>query len=114
VYQPVDQAENVASLLRAWRAVVDATDRARLRIVGDGSERENLEELADALYISVSVTFEGHVTEERKWELLDRVSAFVLSSLQEGFGIYRVAGGDDGETTGGCVRSARLSRLFEQ
>jgi len=33
------------------------------------------------------VPFEGHVIQERKWELLDRASAFVLSSLQEGFGI---------------------------
>ena len=79
--------KNVASLLKAWKAVTAESDRARLRIIGDGPERKNLERLADTLSVSGSVTFEGRVTEERKWALLDQASAFAHPSLQEGFGI---------------------------
>lgn len=79
--------KNVASLLRAWKIVTSELGRVRLHLIGDGTERENLEKLADALSISESVTFEGYATEERKWALLNRASAFVFPSLQEGFGI---------------------------
>jgi glycosyltransferase involved in cell wall biosynthesis len=47
----------------------------------------DLEKLADALSIAEFVAFEGRVTEERKQALLNRASAFVFPSLQEGFGI---------------------------
>ncbi|MBA3474636.1 MAG: glycosyltransferase family 4 protein [Rubrobacter sp.] len=82
--------KNVASLLKVWKSVTEELGRVRLRIVGDGPERENLEKLADALSISGSVTFEGCVTEEQKWALLSRASAFAFPSLQEGFGIALV------------------------
>lgn len=79
--------KNIASLLKAWKLVTAELGQVRLRIIGDGSERKSLEKLAHALSISESVTFEGHVTKERKWALLDQASAFVFPSLQEGFGI---------------------------
>jgi glycosyltransferase involved in cell wall biosynthesis len=81
------EQKNVTSLLRAWKCVAATSAQARLRIVGDGPKRKELEKLADVLSISESVTFEGSVTEKRKWALLHRASAFAFPSLQEGFGI---------------------------
>ena len=76
--------KNVASLLKAWKLVTTELEGARLRIIGDGPERKNLEKLADALSISESVTFEG-ATQERKWALLAQASVLAFPSLQEGF-----------------------------
>jgi glycosyltransferase involved in cell wall biosynthesis len=76
--------KNVASLLKAWKLVTAELEGARLRIIGDGPERKNLEKLADALSISGSVTFEG-ATQERKWALLEQASVLAFPSLQEGF-----------------------------
>lgn len=79
--------KNVSSLLRAWAIVHAELIPAQLRIIGDGPDRTHLEELAASLGISHSVCFEGRVSEDRKWEALDRASLFAHPSLQEGFGI---------------------------
>jgi glycosyltransferase involved in cell wall biosynthesis len=79
--------KNIASLLKAWKSATAESKNIRLRIIGDGPERKSLERLADILSISESVTFEGHITEERKWALMNQALAFVFPSLQEGFGI---------------------------
>jgi len=81
--------KNIASLLKAWKLVTVELGGARLRIIGDGPERKNLEKLADVLSISESVTFEGELG-KRKWALLDQASAFAFPSLQEGFGFVMV------------------------
>lgn len=81
------EQKNLSSLLRAWKIVAANSAQARLRIIGDGPTRKSLEKLANALDISGFVVFEGGVTEQRKWALLNRASAFVFPSLQEGFGI---------------------------
>jgi glycosyltransferase involved in cell wall biosynthesis len=79
--------KNIASLLKAWKSATTESKNIKLRIIGDGPERKSLEKLADILSISESVTFEGHITEERKWALMNQASAFAFPSLQEGFGI---------------------------
>ncbi len=84
----LSKQKNVASLLRAWKIVSAELEQARLRIIGDGPERENLEKLASQLSIFGSVIFEGHVggaAEERKWKLLDQASVFAFPSTREGF-----------------------------
>lgn len=79
--------KNVRSLLQAWALVKAHDATAHLRLVSDGPERSNLERLARSLGIASSVTFEGQVSEERKWELLERSAVFAFPSSQEGFGI---------------------------
>ena len=83
----LSKQKNIGSLLEAWRSVAAQLGRAKLRIIGDGPERRNLERLANKLCISESVIFEGHVdaAEERKWKLLDRASVFAFPSTREGF-----------------------------
>ena len=88
----LSRQKNLSSLLKAWKVVCSELGHVKLRIVGDGSERESLEKLADSLSISGSMTFEGRVTEERKWELLDQASAFAFPSLNEGFPIVVLEG----------------------
>lgn len=62
-------------------------DGVDLVVVGEGPERPALEELARSLGLRARVRFTGHVTEERKWQLLDAADAYVSSTLHEGFGL---------------------------
>jgi glycosyltransferase involved in cell wall biosynthesis len=56
-------------------------------IVGEGSERKNLEKLVEKLNIKEKVKFLGQVPNEKIPEYLAAADLFVLPSLREGFGI---------------------------
>lgn len=61
-------------------------DKLHLTIVGDGSERQNLENLVSKLKITDFVTFEGKQNNVINW--LDRAEIFVYPSVwEEAFGI---------------------------
>ena len=59
----------------------------RLLIIGDGSERKNLENLARELGLEAKVKFFGQIDSEEIPEYLAMADCFVLPSLREGFGI---------------------------
>jgi len=69
-------------LLKAF-AVVKGNMNARLMILGEGSERENLEHLSQKLGISENVFFAGF--QENPYKYMKRAAIYVLSSLFEGF-----------------------------
>lgn len=74
-----------------WHKQIDETIRAfngtdkRLIVAGDGSERDNLEAIADE-----NIEFVGYVSEERKRELLSSAQAVVNNAFAEDFGITTV------------------------
>lgn len=59
----------------------------KLVIVGDGPERERLEQLAASQGIGERIEFTGRVSTERKAELLSSCKVFVMPSLFESYGI---------------------------
>jgi glycosyltransferase involved in cell wall biosynthesis len=61
-----------------------------LVIVGDGRERNNLENLAKALNIQDKVSFLGNVNEETLVRLYSNCSFFISASKWEGFGLIFV------------------------
>ena len=65
---------------------------AELTIVGDGPQRNELERLAADENVGQTVTFEGHVSNERLLQLYKTASAFVLPSVSnnESFGIVQL------------------------
>ena len=65
----------------------DLLGRSHLLIIGDGSERENLESLAEELGLKERVKFLGQISNEKIPEYLAAADCFVLPSLKEGFGI---------------------------
>lgn len=69
-------------LLRAFQRVVARLPRAKLLVIGDGSERPNLECLAQELGISGHIHFLGIRTDVP--ELMASMDLVVLSSKQEG------------------------------
>lgn len=75
-----------------WHKKVDEIVKAfnempehKLLIAGDGSERQNLEKMAND-----NIEFVGYVDEERKRKLLSSAKAFVFNGREEDFGISPV------------------------
>ncbi len=69
------------TLINAFAKLRERID-ARLVILGDGDERENLESLVKQLGLSAAVDMPGFV--ENPYSYLSRASIFVLSSVSEG------------------------------
>lgn len=77
--QPV---KNLSLLLNAFRIALDSSPDLRLWIVGDGSERTALEQLANRLEISEQVTFWGQQMDVAPF--FAAADAFIMSSKSEG------------------------------
>lgn len=73
--------------LRAFIPLCSESKPFHFDIVGEGSERAELERIAGKTDKKDMVTFQGEVSEEAKRALLARSEIFVLSSPREGFSI---------------------------
>lgn len=73
------------SLIKAWNLVQRECPNWKLKIVGEGPERNNLEEEIKRLNLGTSVVLTGYSNNVKK-EMLES-SIFVLTSLYEGFGL---------------------------
>jgi glycosyltransferase involved in cell wall biosynthesis len=79
--------KNVSGLLRAFSMLRADFSDARLRILGDGPQREELASLARELGIGDAVTFEGASPRQRVAEVLRHwADCLVLPSFVETFG----------------------------
>ena len=78
----LSQEKDYATLLRAFAEVVRSRP-ARLVILGEGSERENLLELASRLGVSQRVALPGF--DINPFAYMSKAGVFVLSSRYEGF-----------------------------
>jgi sugar transferase (PEP-CTERM/EpsH1 system associated) len=78
----LEPVKDLATLLKALAIARRARPDLRLRVVGDGSERANLEGLARSLGLEEAVSFLGERRDVA--EVLSTASAFVSSSTTEG------------------------------
>ncbi|MDQ0644460.1 glycosyltransferase [Microbacterium murale] len=78
----LDPEKNLPTLLRAI-ALLDHDVDAHLDIVGGGSERAVLEQLAEQLGVSTRVRFHGRVTDEQLVALHHEATVFVMPSPAE-------------------------------
>jgi glycosyltransferase involved in cell wall biosynthesis len=79
--------KSVDHLLRAFQIVLKDIPDARLRIVGDGDFRADLERLAHELVIADRVEFTGYVSQAEKVRQLNQMSVAVNCSAKEGWGL---------------------------
>ncbi|MFD5945445.1 glycosyltransferase family 4 protein [Streptomyces collinus] len=79
--------KRVDLLLRALPALRDRWPDLRVELAGDGGELPALRALASALGLDETVTFHGHVSEERKQALLGCAWLTVVPSVAEGWGL---------------------------
>jgi 1,2-diacylglycerol 3-alpha-glucosyltransferase len=75
--------KNLPFLIRSFAGISQAYERARLLIVGDGPERDNLEDRAQAMGIQDKVVFTGMMTYEKLPGYLHMSDAFVTASVTE-------------------------------
>ena len=76
--------KRVQDLIEAFATVVDDRPESELVIVGTGSQRDDLERLAESLGVAEAVRFEGHVPDEEIPEYYASAELFVLPSVWEG------------------------------
>ncbi|MFF7133783.1 glycosyltransferase family 4 protein [Streptomyces sp. NPDC008196] len=79
--------KRVDLLLRALPELRRRRPDLRVDLAGDGTELPKLRALASALGLGPAVEFHGHVSEERKLELLGRAWLTVVPSVAEGWGL---------------------------
>jgi len=75
--------KNLQFLLRSFAGVVQAYDHARLLLIGDGPERESLQELVTHTNICDCVKFTGMIPYEKIPAYLKIADAFVTASVSE-------------------------------
>jgi len=83
----LEKVKGIDCLLKAMTTGELPRINYRLLIIGDGSERKNLESLTEKLGLKDRVKFLGQVPNKRIPEHLAAADCFVFPSLSEGFGI---------------------------
>ncbi len=81
----LEHEKNIEAMLRVWATVAPSRPEWTLEIVGDGSLRGQLEDMASRLGISGSVTFSGFRKDVTQRLADSRI--FLLTSRYEGFGL---------------------------
>lgn len=79
--------KNVDLLIRAMPVVVNAVPDARLAIVGEGDQREALQELSTGMGLNGTIRFAGFVSDQEKVSLLRRAAVAAFPSSKEGWGL---------------------------
>ena len=77
-------------LIKAMKKVAKQIPNVKLSIVGDGDNREELEDLAEKLDLKKYINFCGFVSEEKKREFLQRSWIMVNPSFNEGWGVTSI------------------------
>ena len=81
------QGKRIDVLLRAFERLSAIYRDVTLEIVGDGEQRDSLQELAEELHISNKVRFHGTLARQDIDALYKRCDCFVLPSAFETFGV---------------------------
>lgn len=77
--------KGVRYLIESMSIIKQRYRNIRLLIVGDGKDRQNLEELAKKLNLARCISFTGQVPNETVAEYMAASDLFILPSLSEGF-----------------------------
>lgn len=80
----VTPRKGIRFLIQAFKILSGRYDNARLIIVGDGNEKQSLEDLVQGLDLREKVEFAGVIAHENVFEYYRRANIFVLPSLNEG------------------------------
>lgn len=82
-----DRRKGHDQLLRAWPLVRKSVTDAQLLIVGEGNDRERLQNLAGEFNAGSGILFTGKVSEGTLQAIYARAAVFAMPSNGEGFGL---------------------------
>lgn len=83
----VKKYKSVNHVIEAMPMMVRAIPDVRLLVIGDGDHRQELQRLTEQLGLSKYVEFTGHVSHDKKIELLSQLWLAVNPSPKEGWGL---------------------------
>lgn len=83
----LETTKNVDSVIRGFALFAARQPGAKLHVVGEGTQRANLEKLARELRISSSVRFHGYLPQRELDAVYDACDVFALLTLDEPFGM---------------------------
>lgn len=78
----LDPIKNHSMMMNAFKLVLEQHPDTILILVGDGDERDNLEQLVDKLNIRQNIIFTGYISAPQRY--LECMDIFLLPSLSEG------------------------------
>ncbi len=78
----LDPIKNQSMMIRAFADTLKRQPKCHLLIVGDGPERQQLEQLTDTLKLRNHLSFTGFKVDPKPWFAV--IDVFLLSSLSEG------------------------------
>lgn len=88
--------KDLSTWLKVACAISQQHPEARFEVVGDGPERDRLEQEARALGLDRALSFTGFVSHERLREVYAKATVLLLTSLAEGFGRVLVEAASQG------------------
>ena len=77
-------------LIEIFKHVHDDYEEWRLDIIGDGNERQSLQELIDKYNLNESVKLHGYQSKDYINKLLEKSSIYAMTSFTESFGIVLI------------------------
>jgi len=83
----VERYKGHDAVIQAWPLILDRVPSATLTVIGDGDDRERLEQLAEGIH---GVHFAGFVTDAERIRLVRSAAALLNLSRGEGFGLAAV------------------------
>ena len=83
----LETTKNVDTVIRGFAAFAAQRPGARLHVVGEGTQRANLERLAHKLGIASVVRFHGYLPDRELDAVYDACDVFALLTLDEPFGM---------------------------
>jgi len=79
--------KNVSMGIRAFKLFQENYPNSQLDIIGSGDNRDNLKQLVKELGLNEKINFHGYTSREFIVDLLSKSHVFLLSSINEPFGI---------------------------
>ncbi len=82
--------KNFANLIEAFLPIMQSNPAIHLTIVGDGEEKNNLQNLITKLNLKNQITLFGQANRNEVLMLLQKSDCFIMSSLKETFGVVLI------------------------
>jgi glycosyltransferase involved in cell wall biosynthesis len=99
-------------VIRAFDKIKERLPDARLIIIGDGPELDNLKTLAGKLNLAHAVEFTGRIETEKMVDILNRCHVFMNASPKEGWGLTVVEANACGVPVIGSNRPGLKDSIF--
>ncbi len=79
--------KNIDLIIQSFKSISLIYPKAKLTIIGTGSEEERLKNIVSDLFLNEKVEFLGRISNEKVFEILSNSKVYAMVSQPEGFGL---------------------------